>query len=124
MQQVGKLFPGPNNVRPFSCIKSSKLARFSFDISLPQYGYPTKVNTWSQFKIQSFIWLICSLVQKIESRFVAGRSRFATGRSRFVAGRKNNNGGAKRGALADSHPGPRTKVNAMSKEDISEKKKN
>ena len=40
-----------------------------------------------------------------------------------MAGRKNNNGGAKRGALADSHPGPRTKVNAMSKEDISEKKK-
>ena len=41
LQQVGKIFPGgQKNVRPFSCIKCSKLVRLSFDISLPQYGYP------------------------------------------------------------------------------------
>ena len=64
---------------------------------------------------------ICSLVQKTisrlvagRSRFVAGRSRFAAGRSRFVAGRKNNKSGSKRGARTDSHPGLRTKGNAMS----------
>ena len=39
-----------------------------------------------------------------------------------MAGRKNNKSGAKRGAKADSRSGPRTKVNAMSKEDTSEKK--
>ena len=33
----------------------------------------------------------------------------------------NIKSGAERGAEADSHPGPRTKVNAMSKEDISKK---
>ena len=32
-----------------------------------------------------------------------------------MAGRKNNKSSAKRGAGADSRPGPRTKVNAMSK---------
>ena len=37
---------------------------------------------------------------------------------RFVAGLKNNKSGAK----ADSHPGPWTMVNALSKKDISEKK--
>ena len=52
------------------------------------------------------------------TRFVAGRSRFMAGRSRFVAGRKNNKSGAERGAEGDSRPGPRTKVNAISKEDI------
>ena len=36
----------------------------------------------------------CSLVQKIESLFVAGRSRFVAGRSQFVAGRKNNKSSA------------------------------
>ena len=41
-----------------------------------------------------------------------------------MAVRKNNKGGAERGAKADSCPGPRTKVNAMSKEDISEKNLN
>ena len=56
------------------------------------------------------------------SRFVAGRSQFAAGQSRFVAGRKNNKSGTKRGARADTRPGPRTKVNAISEEDISEKK--
>ena len=43
---------------------------------------------------------------------------FSAGRSRFVAGWKNNKSGAKRGAGAESRPGPRTKVNAMYKEDI------
>ena len=43
------------------------------------------------------------------------------GRSRFLARRKNNKSGAKRGARADSRQGPRTKVNAMSKEDIFKK---
>ena len=50
---------------------------------------------------------ICSLVQKTISRLEVRRSR-------FVAGRKNNESGAKRGARADSRPGPRTEVNAMS----------
>ena len=51
LQQVVKIFPGgQKNVRPFSCIECSKLARFSFDISLPQYGNPTQVDRWSQFK--------------------------------------------------------------------------
>ena len=44
------------------------------------------------------------------------------GPSRFVAGPKNNKSYAKRGARADSCPGPRTQVNAKSMEDISEKK--
>ena len=35
---------GQKNVHPFSYIKCSKLARFSFDISLPQYGNPTQVK--------------------------------------------------------------------------------
>ena len=37
-------------------------------------------------------------------------------------GSENNKSGAKHVAKADSRPGPRTKVNAMFKEDISEKK--
>ena len=56
------------------------------------------------------------------SQFVAGRLRFLVGRSRFVVGRKNNKSGAERGAKVDNRPGPRTKVNAMSKEDIFKKK--
>ena len=36
--------------------------------------------------------------------------------------RKNDRSGAERSAKGDSRPGPRTKVNAMSKEGISEKK--
>ena len=46
LQQVEKIFSGGRkNVRPFSCIiKCSKLASFSNDISLPQYGYPTQIN--------------------------------------------------------------------------------
>ena len=39
-----------------------------------------------------------------------------------MAGRKNNKSGAERGAKGGSYPGPRTKVNAMSKEDIFKKK--
>ena len=58
-----------------------------------------------------------------ESQFVAGRLRILVGRSRFVVGRKNNKSGAERGAKVDNRPGPRTKVNAMSKEDIFKKKK-
>ena len=42
--------------------------------------------------------------------------------SRFVAGQKNNKSGAERGAKCSSRPGPRTKVNTMSKKDISKKK--
>ena len=57
---------------------------------------------------------ICSLVQNIESRFVAERSR-------FVAGSEKNKSGAKRASKADSHPGPPNKVIGRSKEDISEK---
>ena len=56
------------------------------------------------------------------SQFLAGRSRFQAGRSRFLASRKNNKSGAERGAKGDSRPGPRTKVNAISKEDIFKKK--
>ena len=56
------------------------------------------------------------------SRFVAGWSQFAAGSSRFVAGRKNNKSCAECGAKGNSRPGPRTKVNAMSKEITSEKK--
>ena len=52
---------------------------------------------------------ICSLVQKINQ---AGRSLF----------QKNNKSGAERGAKGDSRPGPGTKVKAMSKEDIFQKK--
>ena len=52
---------------------------------------------------------------------MAGQSRFAAGCSRFVAGRKNNKSGAKCGARANSRLRPRTMVNAMSKENISEK---
>ena len=48
------------------------------------------------------------------------KSLFQAGRSLFQAGRKNNKSGAERGAKADSRPGPRNKVNAMS-EDIFEK---
>ena len=40
----------------------------------------------------------------------------------FVADRKNNKSGAERGARADNCLGRQTKVNAMSKEDISKKK--
>ena len=40
----------------------------------------------------------------------------------FVAGRKINKSSTKHGARADSRRGPRTKVNAVFKEDISEKK--
>ena len=51
LQKVRKIFPGGRkNVCPFSCIKFSKFARFGFDITLPQYGYPTHVNRWSRFK--------------------------------------------------------------------------
>ena len=52
---------------------------------------------------------------------VRGESRFAAGRSRFVAGSENDKSGAKRAVKADSHPGPRNKAIALSKEDISEK---
>ena len=42
-----------------------------------------------------------------------------------ICGRsKNYKSGAKRGARADNRPGPRVKVNAMSKEVIIPKKKN
>ena len=41
---------------------------------------------------------------------------------RFLAGGKNNKSGAKCGAKGGSRPRLRTKANAMSKEDISEKK--
>ena len=40
----------------------------------------------------------------------------------FVADRKNNKSGAERSAWADNCLGRQTKVNAMSKEDISKKK--
>ena len=63
--------------------------------------------------VHFFIWLIFVPYFRRQYLHVAGRSQ-------FVAGRQNNKGGSKRGARADSYPGPRIKVNAMTKEDISE----
>ena len=52
---------------------------------------------------------------------MTGWSQFAAGQSRFVAGQKNYKSSSKSGARVDRRLGPRTKVNAMSKEDISKK---
>ena len=62
------------------------------------------------------------IVSEYKSRFAAGRSQIVARRARFAAGRKNDKSGAKGGARANSHPGPWTMVNSMSKEHISEKK--
>ena len=61
---------------------------------------------------------------------ISGRSVLISGRAVSICSRavsicgswENNKSFAKRGALADSRPGPLTKVNAMSKEDISKQK--
>ena len=72
-------------------------------------SYPIKYMVTVQ-KLVLHLVDVCSLVQRIKSRFLAGRSRFQTGR-------KNNKSDAERCAKGDSRLGPRTKVNAMSKED-------
>ena len=49
-QDGRKAEKGRKNVILFSCIKCLKLAWFSFDTSLPQYGNPTQVERWSWIK--------------------------------------------------------------------------
>ena len=59
------------------------------------------------------------------SVLISGRAVSICSRAVSISGRsEKNKNGTKRGAKADRHPGPRTKVNAMSREHISEKNEN
>ena len=64
--------PRPNEIDPQRC--SARLP------------YPSKYMITVQ-KLVLHLIDICSLVQKTQTRFQAGRSRFLTGRSRFLSGR-------------------------------------
>ena len=105
------IFRRLKNVRPFSCIKCSKLPRFSFDISLPQYVYPTQVNKMVTVqKLVLHLIDICSLFRRQYRDLQGGLGLWQGGLDllqvgldlwqssldlqqrdlEFVAGRKNN----------------------------------
>ena len=66
-------------------------------------------------KIYRLLTVRINLTNTVET-LISGSAVSISGRS------ENNKRGAKYCAKADSRPGPRTKVNSMTKEDISEKK--